>query len=99
MNVHDGEQPASFAEIAVSIGIAAQKLRLDLTHTTIVAKRIGLTDMGISVVETERRVEIDRLEQAFELFKKMSEVEPQVRAVLARKATRRWTDFARAAVV
>lgn len=93
------QSPASFADIAVSINLAAQKLRLDLVHTLIIAKRFGVSDMGVAIVEAERQVEIDRLEQAFELFKKMSEVEPQIRSALERKVRRRWSDFARSAAV
>lgn len=94
-----GGLPATFAELAVSASLAIQKLKLDLIHTMIVARRVGVSEMGITVVEAERQVEIDHLEQIFDLLKKMSEVEPQVRAVLERKARRRWSDFARVAAI
>lgn len=91
--------PVSFADLAVSASLATQKLRLDLAHTVIVAKRVGVSDMGIDVVEKERQVEIDHLEQIFDLLKQMAEVEPQIRAVLERKVKRRWSDFARVAAI
>ena|GEM_PF-3830845 len=93
------EPSATFADIAVALTLASGKLQLDLAQTKIIAARVGLSKMGLSLVVDGLERDAVLVEQAIELFKRMSEVEPQVRAVLARKATRRWTDFARAAVV
>jgi hypothetical protein len=93
------EPPATFADIAVALTLASGKLQLDLAQTKIIAARVGLSKMGLSLVIDGLERDAELVHQAIELFKKMSVVEPQVRALLARKATRRWTDFARAAVV
>lgn len=93
------EPPATFADIAVALTLASGKLQLDLAQTKVIAGRIGLSTMGLALVVDGLERDAALVDQAIELFKRMSEVEPQVRAVLARKASRRWTDFARVAVV
>jgi hypothetical protein len=93
------EPPGTFADIAVALTLASGKLRLDLTQTKIIAARVGLSTMGLAVVVDGLERDAQLVEQAIDLFKRMSEVEPQVRAVLERKIARRWTDFARVAVV
>ena len=97
--MRDGGQPASFAEIAVALTLASSKLQLDLTQTKIIAGRIGLSQMGLALVVEGLERDAALVHRAIELFKQMAEVEPQVRALLERKAKRRWTDFARAAVL
>lgn len=97
--MRDGEVPASFAEIAVALTLASGKLQLDLTQTKIIAARIGLSQMGLALVVEGLERDAALVAQAIELFKQMSEVEPQVRAVLERKAKRRWSDFAKVAVL
>lgn len=97
--MRDGGSPASFADIAVALTLASSKLQLDLAQTKIIAGRIGLSQMGLALVIEGLERDAELVGQAIDLFKKMSEVEPQVRAVLERKAKRRWIDFARAAVL
>lgn len=93
------EQNASFAEIAVALTLASGKLQLDLAQTKIIAGRVGLSKMGLALVVEGLERDAALVQHAIELFKKMSEVEPQVRAVLDRKAKRRWSDFARVAAI
>ena len=93
------EPPATFADIALALQIAAPKLQRDIARMIDVAERISLSQMGLEVSIADLKHDFAMIEEAVLIFKKMSEVEPQVRAVLARKATRRWTDFARVAVV
>jgi hypothetical protein len=90
---------ASFADIAVALTLASGKLQLDLAQTEIIATRIGLSKMGLALVVEGLQRDAKLVEHAIELFKKMAEVEPQVRAVLARKEKRYWPDFSRAAAV
>ncbi len=97
LHMHDRE--ASFAEIAVALALASSKLRLDLTQTRIIAGRIGLSQMGLSLVIDGIERDAALVDQAVELFKKMADVEPQVRALIERKTRRRWPHFARAAVI
>jgi hypothetical protein len=98
--VRDTEgSPASFADIAVSLTLALSKMRLDLAQTMIVARSIGMTEMGMEVVTAERERDIARVADAVQLFKDMSEVEHQVRAVIDRKQRGHWSRFVRAAVV
>lgn len=93
------EPPATFADIAVALTLASGKLQLDVAQTRIIAERIGLSKMGLAVVVEGLERDAALVLQAIEFFKQMSEVEPQIRAVLARKATRRWPVFARVAAI
>lgn len=93
------EQNASFAEIAVALTLASGKLQLDLAQTKIIAGRVGLSKMGLAIVVEGLERDAQLVEHAIEIFKKMSEVEPQVRAVLDRKAKWSWSDFARVAAI
>lgn len=95
----NGGVSASFADIAVSLTVLLGRSRFDLADTMVFARSIGLTEMAMGVVMDERERDIANLEELLQILKKMSEVEPQVRAVIERKAKRRWTDFARAAVL
>lgn len=93
------EPPATFADIALALQIAAPKLQRDIGRMIDVAERISLSQMGLEVSIADLKHDFAMVQLAAELFKAMAEVEPQVRAVLARKASRRWSDFARVAVV
>jgi hypothetical protein len=94
------EPSATFADIAVALTLAAGKLQLDLAQTKIIAGRVGLSRMGLSLVVEGLERDAELVQQAIDLFKKMSEVEPQVRAIIARKANRRWLPtFAKVAAV
>lgn len=84
-----GEEPC-FVDIAVALTLAASKLRLDLMQTEIIAERIGLSKMGLSVALDDLRRDVALVEQAQELFKQMADIEPQVRALIARKTQRSW---------
>ena len=96
----DRDSPASFAKIAVALTLASGKLQLDLAQTKIIAERIGLSKMGLELVVDGLERDAALVEQAIELFKQMSEVEPQVRAVLHRNEKRTWVPpLAMAAVV
>jgi predicted ATP-dependent serine protease len=97
--VRDMGSPATFADIAVALTLASSKLQLDLAQTRIIAGRIGLSQMGLALVVEGLERDAELVRQGIELFKKMSEVEPQVRAVIERKVRRRWPEFARAAVL
>lgn len=81
---------SSFVDIAVALTLAASKLRLDLSQTEIIAERIGLSKMGLSVALEGLREDLARIEEAQELFKQMADIEPQVRALIDRKQSRRW---------
>ncbi len=83
-------RPSTFAEIAVALSLAHSKLQLDLAQTEIIARRIGLSSMGLDVVVEGLRKDVANVEQALDLFKAMTDIEPQVRAAIARKANRYW---------
>lgn len=82
--------PPSIAKMAVALALAHSKLQLDLAQTEIIARRIGLSDMGLGVVIEDLQRDVEHVGAALELLKSMVEIEPQVRAVIARKQTRRW---------
>jgi hypothetical protein len=84
-----GDQ-SSFVDIAVALSLAASKLRLDLMQTEVIAERIGLSKMGLGVALEGLRADVARVEEAQDLLKRMADIEPQVRALIARKESRRW---------
>ena len=91
---------APFAEIAVAMTVALGKMRLDLAHTMIVARSVGVSNMGLEVVAAERERDIALIEQSLLLFKEMAEIEPQVRALIDRRKRRSWLpSFAKVAAV
>lgn len=95
-----GEGQGSFAEIAVALSLASSKLQLDLTKTRIIADRIGLSKMGCELIIPSLERDIALVGQALQIFKDMSDVEDQVRAVISRKKRGSWfPSLARAAVI
>jgi len=76
--------------MAVALALAHSKLQLDLAQTEIIARRIGLSAMGLSTVVEGLQRDVANVGQATEILKRLSEVEPQVRALMARQTSGRW---------
>src|SRR5579859_7254880 len=89
-DVRNEIKPPSFDEIAVALKLAATKLRLDLDQMEILAASITLSPMGTSLAVSELKKNLDLVVLAHEFFKDGAAVEPQMRAVLARRKTGRW---------
>lgn len=87
----------SFSEIAVALALAVSKLQLDLAKTKIIADRIGLSRMGYELIVPSLQRDIMLVDQALQLFKEMADIEPQVRAVVARKKRGSWLTLIRGA--
>ena len=86
----DNGEP-TFAEMAVALSLAHCKLGLDLEKTKIIAERIGLSRMGYELIVPDLQRDIELVQAALQLLKDLSDVEPQVRAIVARKKSQRWT--------
>ncbi|CAN7379651.1 hypothetical protein LJR220_003377 [Bradyrhizobium sp. LjRoot220] len=84
-------QPPTIAEMAVALSLAHSKLQLDLAQTEVIARRIGLSKMGLDLVIEGLQRDVACVEHALEMLKQMVEIEPQVRALIARKKTGRWS--------
>lgn len=84
------EPPASYADIAVALTLASSKLDLDMANYRRIAERIGLSKMGLSTVIDGIERDAMLVRQAVEIFKKLSEAEPEVKSLLARKSSGRW---------
>lgn len=82
--------PATYADYAVALTLASSKLQLDLAQTRIIAARIGLSDMGLSLVVDGLERDAALVVATVELLKEMSTCEPEIRALLARKRRGRW---------
>jgi hypothetical protein len=92
--------PSTIADMAVALSLAHSKLQLDLTQTRIIARRIGLSQMGLELVIEGLEQDVAHVGAAVELLKSMVDIEPQVRAAIARKKNGRWLRaFPRAAVL
>lgn len=85
-------ESSTFADIAVAISLIAQRSRLDLSHTLIVARRLGVSEMGIEIVAKERGDQIKLVEDGLQLWKQMIEIEREIRELIERRKI-----FARAA--
>lgn len=98
--MHDSRGlPVTFADIALALTLSAPKLQRDIERLIAVAEHIGLSQMGLEVSIVELKRDAMLVEMSVEIFKKLAEVEPQIRAVLERKVKRRWSDFARVAAI
>lgn len=86
----DAGAPATFADIALALKLSAPKLQRDIDRLVQVAERISLSQMGLEVMIADLKRDSDLIAEAVQLFKEMAEVEPQVRAVLARRKMRGW---------
>jgi len=75
----------TFAEMAVALSLATLKLGLDLEKTKIIAERIGLSKMGYELIVPQFERDVRLIEAAAQLLKDMSDIEPQVRAIIMRK--------------
>lgn len=84
------EEP-SFADMAVALTLASSKLHLDLVKTKIVADRIGLSKMGYELIVPQFEQDLALIDAAMQLLKDLSSVEAEVRAVVGRKKTSRWS--------
>jgi hypothetical protein len=82
--------PPTFADIALALMLASPKLQRDIDRMVQVAERISLSQMGLEVTIADLKRDMELIASAVLLFKEMAEVEPQVRAVLARQASRQW---------
>lgn len=89
----------TFADIALALSLSAPKLQRDIERMVAVAEHISLSQMGLEVSIIDLKRDAMLVGMSVEIFKKLAEVEPQVRAVLERRVRRRWSDFARVAVV
>lgn len=95
----ENERPSSFDDIAVALSLAAAKLKLDLDQAEMLAARIDLSPMGLSLAVNELRKNIDLVAQAHRFFKDNAANETQIRALAARTKRKPWFDFSKVAVL
>ena len=79
----------SFAEMAVALALAHSKLGLDLEKTKMIARRISLSHMGLEVTLSSLQRDINLVASALQLLKDMTDVESEVREIIARKVCAR----------
>ena len=84
-----GDEP-SFAEMAVSLGIAADKLGFDVARLVARAVDFRLSDDAINIAVGELQSDAVNVSAAHQLLKQLADIEPQVRALLARRSTGKW---------
>jgi hypothetical protein len=82
--VHETDEP-TFAAMAVALTLAKDKLGLDLGKTKIIADRIGLSAMGWELVVIGLEHDVKLVAAAQQLLKDISDLEPEVRALIARR--------------
>lgn len=75
---------SDFAEMALALTLAADKMQLDLGQTELIASRIGLSQAAVAIVVTEREADIRRVLEARELLKSLLNSEPDVRKLANR---------------
>lgn len=80
----------SIADMAVALTLAHTKLGLDLEKTKMIADRVGLSRMGCELVITGLQQDIALVAAATQLLKDLADLEPQVRAIIARKRRGSW---------
>lgn len=80
----------SFDDIAVALSIAASKLRLDLDQLEIIGFKVGVSNMGLSLAQVEMQKHLDLVVLAHRFFKENAAIEPEMRAVAARKRRGSW---------
>lgn len=76
----------TFAEIAVGLTAALATLRFDIEHREHLARRFNLPEVSAAIGLEPLRRNIDLVEQARDILKNFGEVEPEMRALLARWA-------------
>jgi hypothetical protein len=97
--VPETERPSNFDDIAVALTLAATKLRLDLDQAELLAARIDLSPMGLSLAVNELRKTLNLVAQAHHFFKDNAPVEAEMRAVALRGKRRTWFDLRKIAVI
>jgi hypothetical protein len=85
----------SIADMAVALTLARTKLGLDLEKTKMIAERIGLSRMGYELIVPQLQQDIDLVLAAAQLLKDLADIEPQVRAMIARKKRGSWMEHIR----
>jgi len=93
------ERQSSFDDIAVALSLAATKLRLDLDQAELLAARIDLSPMGLSLAVTELQRNLNLVAEAHHFFKENAAVEAEMRAVALRRKRRTWFSLSRVAVL
>lgn len=81
-------EPSSFADIAVAMHLASSQLQLSMAKTKMIAERIGLSQMGYALVIPGLELDVARVIEGTELFKRMAGAEPEIRELLARRQCR-----------
>lgn len=84
-------EPSSFADIAVAMQLASSQLQLNMTKTKMIAERIGLSQMGYALIIPSLEMDVARVIEGTELFKRMAGAEAEIRELLACRARRRLT--------
>ena len=83
-------EPSSFADIAVAMQLASSQLQSNMVKTKMIAERIGLSEMGYATILPGLELDAARVIEGTELFKRMADVEPEIRALLAHKRLHGW---------
>jgi hypothetical protein len=92
------EQP-SIADIAVAVTIAHSDMGHRFFKTKMIAERIGLSRMGYELIVPAIERDVELVAKAVELLKELAEIEPEVRALIARRKRGSWLSLIKKAAV